>query len=72
MMLYNLRILITGYQKMKRFTLALAAIAFVSSFSACGQSGPLYLPGDPSRLETIPPAPKEGDEEEKEESEGDK
>jgi predicted small lipoprotein YifL len=55
---------------MKRFTLALGAIAFILSFSACGQSGPLYLPGDPSKLETIPPAPEEGDEEEKEESEG--
>ena len=54
---------------MKRFILALAAISLVSLFSACGQSGPLYLPGDPSRLETMPPAPADGEEEEKEESE---
>lgn len=49
---------------MQRFILALAAISLVLLFSACGQSGPLYLPGNPSKLETIPPAPTESDEEE--------
>jgi predicted small lipoprotein YifL len=56
---------------MKRYFFALAAISLVVLFAGCGQSGPLYLPGDPSRLETIPPAPEDGGEEEKEESEGD-
>lgn len=51
---------------MKRFILALAAFSFVFFFGACGQSGPLYLPGNPSKLETIPPAETEGDEEEEE------
>ena len=54
---------------MTRFILALAAISFVLLFSACGQSGPLYLPGNPSKLETIPPAPTEGDEEEEQDNE---
>jgi len=47
---------------MKRFSFALAAISFVFLFSGCGQSGPLYLPGNPSKLETVPPAPVNGDE----------
>jgi len=55
---------------MKRLTLALVAISFVMSFAGCGQSGPLYLPGNPSKLETIPPAPTNGDKEEKEQEEG--
>jgi len=54
---------------MKRFILALTAISFLGLVTGCGQSGPLYLPGNPSKLETIPPAPTEGDEEEKEANE---
>jgi len=45
---------------MQRFILALATIAAMASFfvvSGCGQSGPLYLPGNPSRIEQLPPAP---------------
>lgn len=52
---------------MKRFIFALTAISFVVLSSACGQSGPLYLPGNPSKLETVPPAPTEADETEEEE-----
>ncbi len=37
------------------FFVALAAISFVLLFSGCGQSGPLYVPGDPSRM-AVPPA----------------
>ena len=54
---------------MKRFIFALAAISILGLFAGCGQSGPLYLPGNPSRLETLPPAPTNGDEEEKDEDE---
>lgn len=57
---------------MKRFSFALAAISFVFLFSGCGQSGPLYLPGNPSKLETIPPAPVNDDEAEDEEQEEDR
>ena len=52
---------------MKRLILALAAISLLGLFAACGQSGPLYLPGNPSKLETLPPAPTNGEEDEDEE-----
>ncbi len=39
---------------MKRLLLMLSAIALSMSASGCGQSGPLYLPGNPSQIE--PPA----------------
>ena len=56
---------------MKRLIFALAAISFVLPFAGCGQSGPLYLPGNPSKLETLPPKPTDEEEkEEKEENEG--
>jgi len=42
---------------MQRFILALAAMAALFVVSGCGQSGPLYLPGNPSRIEQLPPAP---------------
>ena len=45
---------------MKRL-LALFA-AFV--LAGCGQSGPLYIPGDPSRIENPPPPAEESTEEE--------
>ncbi|MGI9235380.1 MAG: LPS translocon maturation chaperone LptM [Woeseiaceae bacterium] len=55
---------------MKRLILAVVAIWCASLFAGCGQSGPLYLPGDPSKLETVVPAPPEDEEDEKEEDEG--
>jgi predicted small lipoprotein YifL len=38
----------------KRLTFFFSALAFVFLFSGCGQSGPLYLPGDPSTM-VVPP-----------------
>ncbi len=32
----------------------LAALVMLFALSACGQSGPLYIPGDPSRM-SVPP-----------------
>ncbi|MBT8083527.1 MAG: lipoprotein [Gammaproteobacteria bacterium] len=49
---------------MRRFLTALFAILFVT---ACGQSGPLYIPGNPSRMEEPPPAAEEETEEKAEE-----
>lgn len=54
---------------MKRFILALAAISFVGMAAGCGQSGPLYLPGNPSKLETLPPVPTDGETDEEKEDE---
>jgi len=52
---------------MRHFILALAAIAFVMLFAGCGQSGPLYLPGNPSKIQAPPAAPADAEEEEEEE-----
>ena len=51
-------------------------VSTVSSFvvAGCGQSGPLYLPGDPSTIQTPPPQPEEPqqDEEEDDDENGDR
>jgi len=41
---------------MKRLILALAALTFVFLSSGCGQSGPLYIAGNPSKIQEPPPA----------------
>jgi len=58
---------------MKRLVLALAAFSFVFLATGCGQTGPLYIPGNPSRI-SHPPPPEEAAEEgeESEESDPDK
>lgn len=40
---------------MKRLTNLLSAFGLILLFCACGQSGPLYIPGNPSQL-SVPPA----------------
>jgi len=40
---------------MKRLSLLLAVVAFPFLVSACGQSGPLYVPGNPSTM-AVPPS----------------
>ena len=50
----------SGSIDMQRYILALTAIAAMAPLfivTGCGQSGPLFLPGNPSRIETLPPAP---------------
>ncbi|MGB5511267.1 MAG: lipoprotein [Woeseiaceae bacterium] len=54
---------------MQRFILAIAAMASLFIVSGCGQSGPLYLPGNPSRIETLPPAPTGSEQEQSKEKE---
>jgi len=54
--------------EMKRFIIALAAFSSVLLFAACGQSGPLYLPGDPSQIQEPSPAPADDGEEKKDDS----
>ncbi len=34
--------------------IALAALLLILSLVGCGQSGPLYLPGDPSEVRNLP------------------
>jgi len=62
---------------MKRMILALAALSFIFLGSGCGQSGPLYIPGNPSKISNPPPAAEstaeeEGEEENESESDADK
>ena len=39
---------------MKRLTFLFSAFALMVFFSGCGQSGPLYIPGNPSTM-AVPP-----------------
>ena len=53
---------------MTRIYVLLAMIFFLA---ACGQSGPLYLPGDPSEIREAPePAQSESEEDEEESGNG--
>ena len=52
-------------------TKILAALLFAFALAGCGQSGPLYVPGDPSSVEQSPtPAASDEGEESGEEDEG--
>ncbi len=48
---------------MNRSIVALVAVSFLGLAAGCGQSGPLYLPGNPSRIERVPPPEEQADEE---------
>ncbi|MBT8087450.1 MAG: hypothetical protein KJO46_05415 [Gammaproteobacteria bacterium] len=56
---------------MTRLILALVVISFVGLSTGCGQKGPLYLPGNPSKIEKIPPAAQDAEEEETKNKDGD-
>jgi len=51
---------------MKRLTSLIAVLSFMFLFSGCGQSGPLYIPGNPSQM-AVPPSQQPVSEEEPEE-----
>ena len=55
---------------MKRLTFLLALAGSLFLFSACGQSGPLYIPGDPSQM-AVPPSRDTADTEEQDDEEQD-
>ena len=52
---------------MKRFILLIAATSCFAVVG-CGQSGPLYLPGDPSQIREAPRPVENADEQEDEDS----
>jgi predicted small lipoprotein YifL len=54
---------------MKRLTFLISVLAFMFLFSGCGQSGPLYIPGNPSQM-AVPPSQPPVSEEEPEEDNG--
>jgi len=50
---------------MKSVILTLATLFLLGALTGCGQSGPLYVPGDPSSINVPPETPEteeEGDE----------
>ena len=54
---------------MKRLMSLIAVLAFMFLFSGCGQSGPLYIPGNPSQM-AIPPSQESAGEEELDDDSG--
>ncbi len=54
---------------MKRLFAAIAVLMFAAA--GCGQSGPLYIPGNPSKIQNPPPAAEEPAEEEQADDNGD-
>ena len=48
----------------------LFALFVVLLIAGCGQSGPLYIPGNPSRIESPPPPAEDAGEEESAEENG--
>ncbi len=57
---------------MKSITILVALLFSLGLLSACGQSGPLYVPGDPSSVQAPPSTPEteENGEENGEEDDG--
>ena len=53
---------------MKRLTFLLAVIASLFVIAGCGQSGPLYIPGNPSQMAVPPENGTANDESEDEEA----
>ena len=58
---------------MTQSNISLASLILIFSLVGCGQSGPLYLPGDPSEVQTLPSqlpktSEKEIDEDDKEDA----
>jgi predicted small lipoprotein YifL len=53
---------------MKYLIIALAALSFVFLSSGCGQSGPLYVPDNPSAISVPPPDSESSAEEDEEEN----
>jgi predicted small lipoprotein YifL len=51
---------------MKRLTFLISVLVFMFPFSGCGQSGPLYVPGNPSTM-AVPASQQPADEDEPEE-----
>lgn len=50
------------------FLILAAAFSFLMLSSGCGQSGPLYVAGSPTKM-AVPPSQKTTDEEQKDENE---
>ena len=54
---------------MKRLLFPIAVFTFMILFSGCGQSGPLYVPGNPSQAPVTPSQQTASEEEEQDSDE---
>jgi len=54
---------------MKRLSIVVAALLFI--IAGCGQSGPLYIAGNPSKIQEPPPAAESTTDEEQKENDDD-
>ena len=54
---------------MKSTISTLAVLLLILFLAACGQSGPLYVPGDPSSIQPPAEQPEQNEEEERDEDE---
>jgi len=57
---------------MKSFTAALGMLLLILFTAGCGQSGPLYVPGDPSSIQAPPEEPKESEEKDEDAEDADR
>lgn len=57
---------------MKRLFAALAAVSFLFMATGCGQSGPLYIPGNPSKIQQPPQTESAAQQEEEDDGEADR
>ena len=57
---------------MKSFFATLGLLLLILSFAGCGQSGPLYVPGDPSSIQAPPEEAKESEEKDEDAEDADR
>ena len=55
---------------MTRLTFLMSIFALTALLSGCGQSGPLYIPGNPSQM-AVPPSQETSGDEQQEEDDAD-
>ncbi len=57
---------------MKSFSATLGLLLLILLFAGCGQSGPLYVPGDPSSIQAPAEEPKASEEEDEDAEDADR
>jgi predicted small lipoprotein YifL len=57
---------------MKSFTATPGMLLLILFIAGCGQSGPLYVPGDPSSIQAPPEEPKESEEKDEDAEDADR
>ncbi|MDH3273376.1 MAG: lipoprotein [Gammaproteobacteria bacterium] len=57
---------------MKSISATLGLLLLILTFAGCGQSGPLYVPGDPSSIQAPPEEPKQSEEKDEDAEDADR